>query len=137
MKKNIFALLLLGAVSPCCAQDMHNSEETRHLVAQNVSASGNTELAGATIQTITVSGVLTARATTFTTITVNGSVELINCTATAINVQNAVIAPADTPVILQASAVSGNVTFQGAYGKVILRNGATVGGVVNGEIIVQ
>jgi hypothetical protein len=135
MKINISKLLygmgLIGSIMVTHAQ------AKRSLDAHNISASGSTNLSGATVQNITVNGTLTAKQSNFGTITLLGSVDITNCSANTMYVQNEVIEPSDTPVILNASTVSGNVVFEGAYGKVILRNGSSVGGVVNGEIIIE
>lgn len=109
-----------------------------HLVAAAMNSTGDTALQGAVIGALTLTGDLDANETTFGTITLNGTMIITDSTVTSISVSNAVIAPADEPVILVASAVSGNITFTGAYGKVILRNGSTIGGsVINGSIVVE
>lgn len=129
MKKLILSLLIVGAVS----ETVH-----AHLVAHNMNATGTTALQGAVITTISVAGSLSAGHTTFGTISLNGDMIVTDSTITTITVSNAIIGPSDEPVILVASTVSGNITFTGAYGKVVLRNGSTIGGsVINGSIVVE
>lgn len=108
----------------------------RHLIANNVNASGNITLQGAEIQNITVVGTLEGRHTTFGVIHLTGEMLLIDSSADVLHVHNEVIHPSDRPVVLDGSSVTGDITFTGAFGRAIIRNGALIGGsVINGEII--
>ena len=129
MKKILMSVLLFSGM-------VMTEYVAGNLVVNNMVVNGNAVLSGSEITHVSLNGSLEGRSATFGTITGNGTVILKSSTADAITLSNPTIGPSDTPITLDASIVAQDVTFTGAYGTVLVKNGGAVNGsVINGHIV--
>jgi hypothetical protein len=128
MKKVILhALLLCGICNNVSA----------NLIVQNMNATGAVTLQGSIVHKMIIADTLHGIQSSFFAIMGNGTVTLTNSTADHIMLSNSVVGPSDMPITLDGSAVANDITFTGAHGKVMTKNGSTIGGsVINGDIII-
>lgn len=131
MKKLIMSVVLVSSI--CTTEYVQG-----HLVANHILATSGNDitLQGAVVQTITLTGTFNGISGSFGTITGSGTVTLKDSTADHITLSNPTIGPSETSITLDNTAVAHDITFTGAFGKVLVKNGATIGGsVINGSIV--